>query len=71
LEKKKLGYWNNSVIMVAKTKLAKMKQIFLNNELISVKCSASRRLVKYILFKITIYSFRTKKIMDMNIILVK
>ena len=55
-----LRYWNNIVIMVMRTKLVKMIQIFFNNEVITVKCSASQRLVKYsILFKITTYSFET------------
>jgi len=47
--------------MVMRTKLVKMIQIFFNNEVITVKCSASQKLVKYLnfLFKITIYSFGT------------
>ena len=36
--------------MEVKTKLVKMYNFF-NNELITVKCSPSQRLVKYILFK--------------------
>jgi hypothetical protein len=57
------------VIMVVKTKLVKMIQISLNNEAITVKCSASQRLIKYILFKVIIYSFGTYNFMDTNIIL--
>ena len=32
----------------------------MNNEVTTVKCSASQKLVKYFLFKITIYNFGTK-----------
>jgi len=45
--------------MVLKTKLVKMIQIFFNNEMTTVKRSASQKLVKYNLFKITSYTFGT------------
>jgi hypothetical protein len=48
--------------MAVETKLVKMIQFVLNNELITAKCSASQRLVKYIFFKITTCILGTKKI---------
>jgi endogenous inhibitor of DNA gyrase (YacG/DUF329 family) len=67
--------------MEVKTKLAKIIQIFLNSEVITVKCSACQsevitvkcsacqRIVKYFVFKITVCSFGTQNIKEMNIIL--
>ena len=57
--------------MLVKTKLAKIVYIyfFLYSKVVTMKCSASQRLVKYILFKITVCRFGTQNFMVMNIIL--
>jgi len=53
-----LKYWNNIVTMAVKTQLTIMIQFF-NIEMITVNCSASQRLVKFILFKIIVCEFGT------------